>query len=248
MHRLPLVGVNHLEGHIYAAFLDRRPARASRSSPSSSRAATPRSTTRRAPLTYTLVGPDPRRRRRARRSTRSPSSWGSASRAGPSSSARPSAAIPSAIAFPLAQMSDGAPDFSFSGIKTVGVALRASATGPLGAAAGRRRGRVVPGDGREDAGAQDRARGARASASSASCSTGGVAANGALRDGARAPSAPSTACACTSRRARLCTDNAAMIAAAGTDRAGAPGERAAASTPERRRPDLALALSLRDGP
>ena len=47
VHGLPLVGVNHLEGHIYAVVPHRRPARVSRSSRWSSRAATPRSTTRR---------------------------------------------------------------------------------------------------------------------------------------------------------------------------------------------------------
>ena len=56
VHGMPLVGVNHLEGHIYAAFLDGRPARVSRSSRWSSRAATPRSTHARAPLGTRCIG------------------------------------------------------------------------------------------------------------------------------------------------------------------------------------------------
>ena len=52
----PLVGVNHLEGHIFAAFLDRRPARAIRSSRWWSRAATRRSTTRRPRSPTALLG------------------------------------------------------------------------------------------------------------------------------------------------------------------------------------------------
>ena len=61
--RLPLVGVNHLEGHIYAAFLEAtRPS--SRSSPWWSRAATPRSTSRASAAAYERIGADARRRRR----------------------------------------------------------------------------------------------------------------------------------------------------------------------------------------
>jgi N6-L-threonylcarbamoyladenine synthase len=81
VHRKPLVGVNHLEGHIFAAFLSDDP-------PDYPLLALVVSGGHTA--LYHARAPT----RPARRSTRWPSCWGSASRAGRSSSAPPNAAIP----------------------------------------------------------------------------------------------------------------------------------------------------------
>ena len=132
-------------------------------------------------------------------------------------------------------MSDGSPDFSFSGIKTA-VSLFVKRNGPLDA-------RVVA-----DVAAsfqatvvkmlvRKTARAAQALGVRRVLLTGGVAANGALRAALLAE--------CGERRWELfvpsrplCTDNAAMIAAAGHDRLVA-GERAPLTL--NAVPDLALA-------
>ena len=90
--RRPLVGVNHLEGHIYAAFLEGEPP-SIRSSRWSSRAGTPRSTWP-ASRAATSASGRPATTRPARPSTRSPSCSAWASRAAPPSSGSRATAIP----------------------------------------------------------------------------------------------------------------------------------------------------------
>ncbi|MET0850356.1 MAG: tRNA (adenosine(37)-N6)-threonylcarbamoyltransferase complex transferase subunit TsaD [Candidatus Rokuibacteriota bacterium] len=142
---------------------------------------------------------------------------------------------PRSILFPTAQMSDGAPDFSFSGIKTA-VSLYARRHGPLGEAqvadvAASFQARVVTMLVRKTV------RAASSLGMRRVVLTGGVAANGALRDALGRECAERGWDLSVPSRA-LCTDNAAMIAAAGHDRLAA-GERAALTL--NAVPDLALA-------
>ncbi len=98
VHRLPLVGVNHLEGHIYAAFLTEEPPEYP--VPGPRRLGRPHRALPRAGAADVPPGrARPATTRPAKRSTRWPSSWASGSRAGRSSSARPSAAIPARSSF-----------------------------------------------------------------------------------------------------------------------------------------------------
>ena len=142
---------------------------------------------------------------------------------------------PTAISFPLAQMTDQAPDFSFSGLKTA-VSLHVKRHRPV--------------DDREvaDIAASFQATVVKLlvgktvkAASSLGVTrivlTGGVAANTALREGLAAAAGEHAIHLHVPPR-HLCTDNAAMIAAAGTARLLA-GERAGLDLSAV--PDLALA-------
>ena len=142
---------------------------------------------------------------------------------------------PRAIVFPLAQITDGARDFSFSGIKT-SVSLYVKRHGPLSET------QVA------DVAASFQAavvkmlvrrtlRAALHLGTKRIVVTGGVAANGPLR-AALAAEAGEHGVRVHIPPPRLCTDNAAMIAAAGTERLRA-GERAPLSM--NAIPDLALA-------
>jgi N6-L-threonylcarbamoyladenine synthase len=219
-HRLPLVGVNHLEGHIFAGFLEEPRAEYPFvalvvSGGHTALYACPE------PLVYRLVG-----------QTRDDAAGEAFDKVaklldlgypgGPVIERTARDGDPRAIPFPVADIRDGAPDFSFSGLKTA-VSLFV------------RRHRPLPPQLVADVCASFQAtvvkmlvrrtiRAARESQIRRVLLTGGVAANGALRAGLEAECAE-RGYAWTAPPRRFCTDNAAMIAAAGAARL-ARGERA----------------------
>jgi N6-L-threonylcarbamoyladenine synthase len=231
--RRPLVGVNHLEGHIYASFLEGAP-------PAHPFLALVVS----GGHTALYLVPGPRRYERIGQ-TRDDAAGeafdkvakllGLGFPGGPAIERAARAGDPGAIAFPTANMSDGAPDFSFSGIKTA-VSLHVRRAGPLDAA------RVADVAASFQATAvkmliRKTVKAALRSGAKRIVLTGGVAANTALR-GALEGECREHGWALHVPSRRLCTDNAAMIAAAGHDRLAA-GERATLSL--NAVPDLALA-------
>jgi N6-L-threonylcarbamoyladenine synthase len=233
VHRLPLVGVNHLEGHIYAAFLE-EPAP---TYPFLALVVSGGHTAlylARAPRQYARIG-QTRDDAAGEAFDKVAKLLGLGYPGGPLIERSAKTGDPRAIAFPSAQMSDGAPDFSFSGIKTA-VSLFVKRNGPLDARA------VADVAASFQATAvkmlvRKTARAAFSLGVRRILLTGGVAANGALRAAFQAE--------CAERRwelfvpsRALCTDNAAMIAAAGHDRLVA-GERAPMTL--NAVPDLALA-------
>jgi N6-L-threonylcarbamoyladenine synthase len=219
-HHLPLVGVNHLEGHIFAGFLEEPRAEYPFvalvvSGGHTALYACPE------PLVYRLVG-----------QTRDDAAGEAFDKVaklldlgypgGPVIERTARDGDPHAIPFPVADIRDGAPDFSFSGLKTavsLFVRRHRPLTRPLVA----------------DVCASFQAtvvkmlvrralRAARESQFRRVLLTGGVAANGALRAALEAECAE-RGYAWTAPPLRFCTDNAAMIAAAGAARL-ARGERA----------------------
>jgi N6-L-threonylcarbamoyladenine synthase len=233
VHRLPLVGVNHLEGHIFASFLTGE----APEHPflalvvSGGHTALYHSP---APLSYGLVG-QTRDDAAGEAFDKVAKLLGLGFPGGPIVERTASAGDPHAIAFPLAQMTDQAPDFSFSGIKT-SVSHYVKRQGPLGAAqiadvAASFQAAVVKVLVRRTV------RAALHLGVKRVVLTGGVAANGALRAGLLVAAAEHGLTLFIPPR-QLCTDNAAMIAAAGTARLAA-GERAALTM--NATPDLALA-------
>jgi N6-L-threonylcarbamoyladenine synthase len=232
-HRKPLVGVNHLEGHIYAAFLvDPAP-----SYPFVALVVSGGHTAlyhARAPQQYALLG-QTRDDAAGEAFDKVAKLLGLGFPGGPAIQRVAEHGDPRAIVFPLAQMTDGARDFSFSGIKT-SASLYVKRHGPLSAAA------VA------DVAASFQAavvkmlvrrtvRAALHVGVKRVVLTGGVAANGPLRQ-ALAHEAAEHGIALHIPPPRLCTDNAAMITAAGTERLRA-GERATLEM--NARPDLVLA-------
>jgi len=219
-HGTPLVGVNHLEGHIYSALLEER-------APEPPFLALVVS----GGHTALYVVPEPRTYARVGQ-TRDDAAGeafdkvakllGLGYPGGPAIERAARGGDETAIRFPTANMSDGAPDFSFSGIKTA-VSLYVQRTGPLSPArvadvAASFQATVVKMLVRKSLRAGQRLGIRRL------VLTGGVAANTALRE--------TLAAECSERgwelfipSRALCTDNAAMIAAAGHDRLVA-GERA----------------------
>jgi N6-L-threonylcarbamoyladenine synthase len=231
--RRPLVGINHLEGHIYASFLEGEP-------PAFPFLALVVS----GGHTALYLAREPRRYERIGQ-TRDDAAGeafdkvakllGLGFPGGPAVERIARTGDARAIVFPTANMSDGAPDFSFSGIKTA-VSLHVRRTGPLGPqqvadVAASFQATVVKMLVRKTVRAAFRLGVHRI------VLTGGVAANTALREGLEVE--------CRERgwvlhvpSRRLCTDNAAMIAAAAHDRLEA-GERAPLIL--NAVPDLALA-------
>src|SRR3989442_4714560 len=233
VHRLPLVPVNHLEGHIYATFLTDDPPE----HPFLALVVSGGHTAlyhARAPLEYALVG-QTRDDAAGEAFDKVAKLLGLGFPGGPLIQRTAERGDPRAIVFPLAQITDGARDFSFSGIKT-SVSLYAKRHRPLSEA------QVA------DVAASFQAavvkmlvrrtlRAALHLGTKRIVVTGGVAANGPLR-AALAAEAGEHGVRVHIPPPRLCTDNAAMIAAAGTERLRA-GERAPLSM--NAIPDLALA-------
>jgi len=219
-HGTPLVGVNHLEGHIYAAFLEER-------TPEHPFLALVVS----GGHTALYVAVEPRRYVRVGQ-TRDDAAGeafdkvakllGLSYPGGPAIERASADGDPRAISFPTANMSDGAPDFSFSGIKTA-VSLHVRRVGALSTAeiadvAASFQATVVKMLVRKSL------RAGRRLGIRRLVLTGGVAANRALRHALEAECGARGWELFIPSRA-LCTDNAAMIAAAGHDRLQA-GERA----------------------
>ncbi|MBI2218925.1 MAG: tRNA (adenosine(37)-N6)-threonylcarbamoyltransferase complex transferase subunit TsaD [Candidatus Rokubacteria bacterium] len=219
-HGKPLVGVNHLEGHIYASFLTGDPPE----HPFLALVVSGGHTAlyhARAPQRYALIG-----------QTRDDAAGEAFDKVakllrlgfpgGPIIQKVAERGDPRAVVFPLAQMTDHSPDFSFSGIKT-SVSLFVKRHAPLSEAtvadvAASFQGAVVKMLVRKTVKAVIQTGVKRV------VLTGGVAANGPLRT-ALAAEGSEHGFKVHIPPARLCTDNAAMVTAAGTDRLLA-GERA----------------------
>jgi N6-L-threonylcarbamoyladenine synthase len=233
VHRKPLAGVNHLEGHIYAAFLTEDPPE----HPFLALVVSGGHTAlyhARAPLQYALLG-QTRDDAAGEAFDKVAKLLGLGFPGGPAIQRVAETGDPRAIAFPLAHFSDGARDFSFSGIKT-SVAYYVKRQGPLSPAlvadvAASFQAAVVKMLVRKTV------RAALHTGIKRLVLSGGVAANGPLRAALRAEAAEH-GLALHIPPPRLCTDNAAMITAAGTARL-LVGQRA--SLDMNAIPDLALA-------
>ena len=217
---VPLVGVNHLEGHIFAAFLEPDPPEYPFLALVVSGGHTALYHVP-APRQYHLVG---RTRDAAAGEAfdKVAKLLGLGYPGGPAIERTAAAGDGRAIAFPLAHMTDQAPDFSFSGIKT-SVSLHVRRHGPLAPqavadVAASFQASVVKMLVRKTVRAALRLGVRRL------VLTGGVAANSALRTTLAAEASEHGMVLHVPAR-RLCTDNAAMIAAAGAARLAA-GERA----------------------
>jgi len=233
VHGTPFVGVNHLEGHIYAAFLTDDPPE----HPFLALVVSGGHTAlyhARAPLDYALVG-QTRDDAAGEAFDKVAKLLGLGFPGGPLIQRTAEDGDPGAIAFPPARMRDGARDFSFSGLKTA-VSLHVKRHAPLSA-------RAVADVAASFQAAAVRMLVRRTVSASLELGiarlvlTGGVAANGPLRAALAAEAAEHGIRLHIPPRS-LCTDNAAMIAAAGTARLLA-GERADLAM--NAIPDLALA-------
>ena len=220
VHGTPLVGVNHLEGHIFAAFLGDDPPEY----PFLALVVSGGHTAlyhARAPRQYTLVG-QTRDDAAGEAFDKVAKLLGLGFPGGPLVQRAAERGDPTAVAFPPARMTDGARDFSFSGIKT-SVSLYVKRHSPLSDTqvadvAASFQASVVRTLVRRTLLAADQLAVRRV------VLTGGVAANAPLR-AALAAEAEAQGVRIHVPARHLCTDNAAMIAAAGTARLLA-GERA----------------------
>jgi N6-L-threonylcarbamoyladenine synthase len=219
-HRLPLVGVNHLEGHIFAGRL----ADPTLEPPFLALVVSGGHTALYAcdaPLRYRLVG-QTRDDAAGEAFDKVAKLLGLGYPGGPAVERTAREGDPKAIAFPVAQFQDGAPDFSFSGLKTA-VSLHVRQHAPLAPGA------IADVCASFQATAvkmlvRKAIKAARGLGIRRLLLTGGVAANRALREALEVECAE-RGYAWTAPPPRLCTDNAAMIAAAGAARLAA-GERA----------------------
>jgi tRNA N6-adenosine threonylcarbamoyltransferase len=219
-HRKPLAGVNHLEGHVYASFLTEEPPE----HPFLALVVSGGHTAvyhALAPQTYALVG---RTRDDAAGEAfdKVAKLLGLGFPGGPIIQRVAERGDPHAVVFPMAHMTDHSPDFSFSGIKT-SASLFVKRHAPLDEqtvadVAASFQAAVVKMLVRKTIKAVIQTGVKRV------VLTGGVAANGPLRAGL-AVEATEHGVALHIPPPRLCTDNAAMITAAGTERLRA-GERA----------------------
>jgi len=233
VHRKPLVGVNHLEGHIFAVFLTDDPPEY----PFLALVVSGGHTAlyhARAPLDYALVG-QTRDDAAGEAFDKVAKLLGLGFPGGPLIQRTAESGDPTAVAFAPARMTDGARDFSFSGIKT-SVSLYVNRHAPLSSAqvadvAASFQATVVRTLVRRTIAAATALRVRRV------VLTGGVAANSPLRV-ALSAEAEAQAIRVHIPPRQLCTDNAAMIAAAGSARLTA-GERAPLTL--NAIPDLALA-------
>ena len=219
-HRLPLVGINHLEGHVFAGFLEEpRPTfpflALVVSGGHTALYACPE------PLAYRLIG-QTRDDAAGEAFDKVAKLLGLGYPGGPVIERTARDGDPRAIPFPVAEIRDGAPDFSFSGLKTA-VSLFVRRQAPLTPAvvadvSASFQATVCKMLVRKTVGA------ARRLGIRRILLTGGVAANGVLREQLSAACAE-RGYAWSAPPLRFCTDNAAMIAAAGAARL-ARGERA----------------------
>jgi len=219
-HGTPLVGVNHLEGHVYSAFLEERAPEHPFLALVVSGGHTALYVVE-APRRYARVG-QTRDDAAGEAFDKVAKLLGLGYPGGPAIERAAHDGDAAAIRLPTATMSDGAPDFSFSGIKTA-VSLHVRRAGSLSTAqvadvAASFQATVVKTLVRKSLRAGQRLGIRRL------VLTGGVAANTALRTALQAECGERGWELFIPSRA-LCTDNAAMIAAAGHDRLEA-GERA----------------------
>jgi N6-L-threonylcarbamoyladenine synthase len=233
VHKLPLVGVNHLEGHIFAAFLQEPKPTYPFLALVVSGGHTALYLARQS-LSYRLIG-QTRDDAAGEAFDKVAKLLGLGYPGGPLIERAARAGDPAAIPFPLAQIADGAPDFSFSGIKTA-VSLFVRKHRPLSEQlsadiAASFQSAVVK------ALVRKTVKAAVSLGVRRVLLTGGVAANKALRSALNAE-AEARNWEIFIPPPSLCTDNAAMIAAAGHARLQA-GARATLSM--NAVPDLKLA-------